>query len=146
MTYYLAYGINTNLMGMAQRCPAAKSLGKVVLHNHKLAFRHFCDIEYKKGHSMECALWSITENCERSLDRLEGYPDFYLKKEVEVDWQGHKIKAMIYFMTDRYAPSLPSEHYFEMVLEGYKSHYMRTKSLHNAIDDVLDLQNQSQYN
>lgn len=146
MTYYLAYGMNTNLMGMAQRCPAAQSLGKVVLHNHKLKFRHFCDVEFVKGHSMECALWSITDACERSLDRLEGYPDFYLKKEVDVTWQNRKIKAMIYYMTDRYAPSFPSEHYFEMVLEGYKSHNMNLKPLYNAIDDVLKCQKHPVYN
>ena len=146
MTYYLAYGMNTNLMSMAQRCPAARSLGKVVLHNHKLAFKHFCDIEYKKGYSMECALWTITDQCERSLDRLEGYPDYYLKKEVDVVFQNQKIKAMIYFMADRYAPSLPSEYYFQTVMEGYKSHKMHLKSLYNAIDDVTQAQQLAVFN
>jgi len=146
MTYYLAYGMNTDLMGMAQRCPAAKSLGKVVLHNHKLAFRHFCDIEYKKGHSMECALWTITDQCERSLDRLEGYPDYYLKKEVDVEFQGRKIKAMIYYMADHYAPSLPSEYYFQTVMEGYKCHNMHLKALYKAIDEVAIAQNIEVFN
>lgn len=145
MTYYLAYGMNTNLMGMAQRCPNARSLGKVVLHNHKLVFRQFCDAEFQKGHSMECALWYITDDCERSLDRLEGYPDFYLKKEVDVVWQNKKIKAMIYYMADRYAPSLPSEYYFDMVLQGYKSHGMHFKPLYNAIEYVRNVQNHMEY-
>lgn len=146
MKYYLAYGMNTNLMGMAQRCPNAKSLGKVVLNNHKLMFRHFCDVEMHKGHSMECALWLITDECENSLDRLEGYPDFYLKKEVDVMWENKKIKAMIYYMNDRYAPSFPSEYYFEMVLQGYKSHNMNLNSLYTAINDVLKLQKSIEIN
>ncbi len=143
MTYYLAYGMNTNLLSMAQRCPAARSLGKVILNNHKLSFRHFCDIEYKQGHNIECALWSISDDCERSLDRLEGYPEYYLKKEVDVIFQDKKIKAMIYYMADRYALSLPSEYYFQMVLEGYQSHGMNTTALFTAIDDVSALRLQS---
>lgn len=146
MTYYLAYGMNTNLVSMADRCPAARSLGKVVLNNHRLVFRHFCDVEYSQGHNMECALWSITDRCEQSLDRLEGYPDFYLKKEVDVVFNGKKIKAMVYYMTDRYAHSFPSEYYFQMVLEGYKEHNIDLNQLHRAIDDVTFKQKMPVYN
>jgi len=66
MSYYLAYGMNTNLISMATRCPAAQSLGKVKLPGHKLSFKYFCDIESAVGQDMECVLWNITEACEQS--------------------------------------------------------------------------------
>lgn len=137
-TYYLAYGMNTNLRSMEQRCPNAISLGKVILPDHELKFKHFCDIEYKKDSQMECVLWSITEECERSLDRLEGYPDFYLKKEVQVKHQGKTITAMVYYMTDNSYYQLPSEYYFELVLAGYLSHHMNVEQIHAALDQVLN--------
>ena len=51
--YMLAYGMNTNLNSMRWRCPQARSLGKVTLKDHKLAFRTFCDAVNKPGATME---------------------------------------------------------------------------------------------
>jgi len=137
-TYYLAYGMNTNLDSMKSRCPDAISLGKVWLLDHELRFKHFCDIEQNLGSMMECALWSITEACERSLDRLEGYPDFYLKKEVKVKWNNKNIIAMIYYMADSYHEyDFPSEYYFSTVITGYKQHEMNLDSLYTALDFVV---------
>jgi hypothetical protein len=60
-TYYLAYGMNTNLESMKSRCPDAVSLGKVWLDDHRLQFKYFCDAEYHPGSKMPCVLWSITD-------------------------------------------------------------------------------------
>jgi len=134
--YYLAYGMNTNLSSMHQRCPNAISLGKVTLPDHELQFKQFCDVVPKKGSDVDCVLWSITEQCEKSLDRLEGYPDFYTKKNVQVWHQGKLIWAMIYVMTDYYEQNLPSEYYFFTVLEGYRSHNIDENQLHQALNRV----------
>lgn len=134
--FYLAYGMNTNLQQMAQRCPLAQSLGKVILEDHKLAFKVFCDAIVSPGDNLECVLWSITEDCEQALDRLEGYPDFYRKKEVSVLFNKKPIKAMIYFMTDFYEKSLPSSVYLKLVTEGYIDHKLNTKQIYSAIDEV----------
>jgi gamma-glutamylcyclotransferase (GGCT)/AIG2-like uncharacterized protein YtfP len=136
--YYLAYGMNTNLAQMALRCPAAKSLGPVKLKDHKLAFKLFCDAVVSEGDSMDCVLWTITDRCEAALDRLEGYPDFYGKKEVTVFYQSKPIKAMIYYMTDFYKSSLPSEHYLKTVTEGYLDHNMNLEQIYHAIDEVTE--------
>lgn len=136
--YYLAYGMNTNLAQMALRCPAAKSLGPVKLKGHKLAFKLFCDAVISEGDSMDCVLWTITDGCESALDRLEGYPDFYGKKEVTVLYRGKPIKAMIYYMTDFYKSSLPSEHYLKTVTEGYLDHNMNLEQIYHAIDEVTE--------
>ena len=136
--YYLAYGMNTNIRQMAQRCPAAQSLGKVKLHGHKLAFKTFCDAVKSPGDVMECALWSITDDCERALDALEGFPDFYGKKEVTVYYRNQPIKAMIYFMTDYYTGGYPSESYLSMVIEGYKEHCISGSYIIDAMEEVFD--------
>jgi gamma-glutamylcyclotransferase (GGCT)/AIG2-like uncharacterized protein YtfP len=136
--FYLAYGMNSNLAQMAQRCPAARSLGRVKLYDHKLSFKTFCDAVPTSGSVMQCALWSITEDCEQALDRLEGFPDFYGKKEVEVMYQGKLIKAMIYYMTDFYRSGLPSESYLRMVTEGYLDHNIDFEQIYHALDEVTE--------
>ena len=136
MSYYLAYGMNTNLSSMATRCPAAQSLGKVTLLGHKLAFKYFCDIESAVGREMECVLWNITEDCEQSLDATEGYPDFYGKKEVDVTHNGRKIRAMIYYMTGRDQPAQPSESYLNMVTQGYSEHNINIMQLVTALEEL----------
>lgn len=143
-TYYLAYGMNTNLKGMKSRCPDAVWLGKVVLTDHKLQFKHHCDAQYDRNSEMECALWSITDKCEQSLDRLEGFPDYYLKKEVSVIWKGKSIRAMIYFMPNDNFLDFPSEYYFQLVVEGYKQNNMNLDILYTALDEVVK-ENKSVY-
>lgn len=135
--YYLAYGMNTNKSSMSLRCPQAVSLGKVSVPGHKLAFRHFCDAVASPKDSMECALWSITEDCERNLDALEGFPDFYRKKEVAVEFQGRTVLAMIYYMNDSYyQPSAPSEGYLNTVVEGYTEHSMPIMQIVSALEEL----------
>lgn len=134
--FYLAYGMNSNKNSMAQRCPAAKSLGSVILRGHKLAFKHFCDAVVEPQSQMVCALWDITEDCERSLDALEGYPHFYGKKEVDVIYNGRKIRAMIYYMTDYYDYGIPSRSYLDMVVEGYCHHDMKISQIVEALEEL----------
>lgn len=78
---YFAYGSNINLEQMDYRCPDATVVGPVVLENYELLFRRggFATIEPKKGERVHGLLWSITPECERSLDLYEGYPRFYDK-------------------------------------------------------------------
>ena len=129
MSYYLAYGMNTNLSSMATRCPAAQSLGKITLPGHKLAFKYFCDIESAVDREIECVLWNIT-------DATEGYPDFYGKKEVDVTHNGRKIRAMIYYMTGRDQPAQPSESYLNMVTQGYSEHNINIMQLVTALEEL----------
>lgn len=136
MKYYLAYGMNTNKQQMSWRCPKAQSLGPVKLKDHKLAFKHFCDAVESPGDTMNCVLWTITDECERSLDMLEGYPNFYDKKLVKVKHRGRTIEAMIYYMTDMNDVGYPSESYLTMVIEGYLQHNVSVEQVENALEDV----------
>ena len=66
---YIAYGSNMNIEQMAMRCPKATPLGKYILEDYKLEFRGVANIIECKGARTPVAIWSITESCERSLDR-----------------------------------------------------------------------------
>lgn len=131
--YYLAYGMNTNLSSMSSRCPSAELLGKVTVPGHRLCFKNHCDVVVDKNSSLECVLWSITQECEHSLDILEGYPDYYTKKNLTVDFQGKLIQAMIYHMRDRAQESLPSQNYLDLVVQGYAENNLDSEQIKQAI-------------
>ena len=129
---YLAYGMNTNLDQMARRCPQAESLGRYDLHNFRLCFRGPADIEYSPGDSLQCVLWRITKDCERSLDLLEGYPTFYTKRYIPVSYNGVPQRAMIYQMVDFIGYDPPGDGYVRMLDEGYRSHGLDTEQIYSA--------------
>jgi gamma-glutamylcyclotransferase (GGCT)/AIG2-like uncharacterized protein YtfP len=131
--YYLAYGMNTNIASMKNRCPQAQSLGLVNVPDHALVFRTHCDVIPELGSTLQCVLWSITDQCEDSLDLLEGYPSYYNKKELTVQFQGRRVRAMIYYMQDREYQRMPSAAYFDMVRVGYQEHGLSTSALEKAL-------------
>ena len=121
---------------MAYRCPDASVVGPVTLENYELLFRRggFATIAPKEGETVTGLLWSITPGCERSLDRYEGYPRFYDKRMVTVrDSEGRSLSVMAYIMDERFRePMLPTESYYNGILEGYRQNDMPTAPLKRA--------------
>ena len=101
---YLAYGSNLNVEQMKRRCPGAKILGTAILPDYELLFKgsrtgSYLTVEKKRNSSVPLGVWEVDELCERNLDRYEGYPDFYYKKEIEIDvkrFSTGKVKKEIY--------------------------------------------------
>jgi len=137
--YYFAYGMNTNIAEMNNRCPKAVSLGRCVLPNFELKFRHHADIDLVPGSAMEGVLWEITPECEKSLDRLEGYPYYYNKIDV-VLLDGSV--AMAYIMNSKGPEIAPSVGYDNCLYEGYLAHGLDVDNLTAHIDMLL----QGEYN
>ncbi|WP_052263132.1 gamma-glutamylcyclotransferase family protein [Clostridium tyrobutyricum] len=140
---YGAYGSNMNLERMGNRCPKAKVVGVGVLENYKLNFRGrykgVANIEPCKGRTLPIVLWEITEECERTLDLYEGFPDLYVKKQIKVT-SGHKSKEpMFYVMADKYAdvPAAPTEYYFGVIARGYSDNKIDLKTLEIAYSECL---------
>ena len=140
-TLYFAYGSNINLDQMAYRCPDAQVVGPVTLENYELLFRRggFATIAPKEGESVTGLLWSITPGCERSLDRYEGYPRFYDKRMVTVrDSEGRSLSVMAYIMDERFRePMLPTESYYNGILEGYRQNGLPGSALKKAWDHAV---------
>jgi hypothetical protein len=140
--YYFAYGMNTNIAEMSMRCPQAINLGRCTLQGFELKFRLHADIDRVAGSAMEGVLWDITEDCERALDRLEGYPYYYDKIEVIVipDKPVNKISkvvAMAYTMTGKGPEEPPSTGYEQCLIEGYTANGLDVDKLTAKIDSII---------
>jgi gamma-glutamylcyclotransferase (GGCT)/AIG2-like uncharacterized protein YtfP len=129
---YFAYGMNTNKEEMAYRCPTALPMGKAILPGYRFEFKSFATVVPSPKEQVEGVLWSITESDESALDILEGYPEFYDKKNVSVIHNNLTYIAMTYIMgpkEQRYPPSLG---YYSMVSEGYQSFGLSQQQLLDA--------------
>jgi hypothetical protein len=140
--YYFAYGMNTNIAEMTQRCPKAINFGRCILKGFELKFRHHADIDQVAGSEMEGVLWDITNECERALDSLEGYPYYYDKIEVivipdiPVNNCTH-IMAMAYVMTSKGPEEIPSVQYEQCLIEGYKDNGLDVEKLTTQIESLI---------
>ena len=134
--------MNTNIGEMSSRCPKAINLGRCTLKGFELKFRLHADIDQVDGSEMEGVLWDITEDCERALDRLEGYPYYYDKVEVVVnpatlvDTMTH-IVAMAYIMNTKGQEEAPSTGYEDCLIEGYTANGLNVDKLTTKIDSLI---------
>ena len=136
---YLAYGSNLSVDQMAFRCPEAKIVGRAVLKDWKLVFRTHADIEPCNGSEVPVLIWEIKPDDERNLDRYEGYPFYYIKKNLEVTMTetGENVTAMAYVMTrGRKAAVPPAKHYYDIISEGYERFGFDKAVLEQALREV----------
>jgi gamma-glutamylcyclotransferase (GGCT)/AIG2-like uncharacterized protein YtfP len=120
---YFAYGMNTNVGEMAHRCPDARSLGHARLPGYKFTFNRHADLMNMGDEYCDGVLWEITEDCLMALDALEGYPLYYTRFEVDVEWNGETVRAITYQMNpENQIPAIPSTSYYFMVTKGYAQH------------------------
>ena len=122
--YYIAYGSNLNRSQMALRCPDAKAAGTAVIEGYELLFKGsrtgaYLTIEKKKGGKVPVALWEVSREDEKRLDRYEGYPAFYYKKSMKVRLAGKTVDAFVYIMHEERKRGIPSRFYVETCIEGY---------------------------
>ena len=136
---YIAYGSNMNLEQMDQRCPGARVTGKCCLRDHRLFFAGRPDaavasIEPAPGHAVPVVLWEITPKDEQALDRYEGFPWFYGKRELPVETDSEPVSAMAYVMGPGFLYGFPSESYLNCIREGYASAGFDTVVLDEAVE------------
>ena len=98
---YFAYGSNLNVEQMKSRCPDSVGISAAVLSGWKLVERTYADIEPAAGECVNGALYEISERDLENLDRYEGFPGYYIRREVMVtDNAGVFRKAWVYIMTE----------------------------------------------
>lgn len=130
--YYFAYGANLNVEGMRFRCPQARPVARIELNNYQLVFRGVADLISKKGSKATGVIWNITKECEKSLDRFEGYPFLYGKKFFEVELNGKVEEVMFYYMLKRDF-DFPNKPYYETIKGGYVDFCLDLDFLDNAL-------------
>ncbi len=143
--YYIAYGSNLNLRQMQFRCPDARIVGTAELSGWRLMYKgsergYYLTIEQAEGFAVPVAVWAVSEQDERSLDRYEGYPSFYYKKTLSLTLHGTEsgetrpLTAFAYIMHEDRALGRPSESYAERCREGYEAFGFDTAYLDEAYE------------
>lgn len=120
--YYFAYGSNMDISQMKRRCPMAKPIRPLMIKGWKLIFRSVADITPAgKDNVVRGALWEITEQCEQSLDRYEGWrPDetgLYRKIYFKTSTVDGPVMAYVMNSDEHLAPA---DLYLETIMRGYK--------------------------
>ena len=131
-SYYFGYGMNTHPEQMAKRCPDATLVGVAYLDNYRLVFRNHADIEIDTGSSVCGVLWEVSDKDMIALDRLEGFPRYYLRQRVLVETTTESYVAWVYSMEDQDYEMTPSQSYYDMCTAGYKHHGVPTAQLVEA--------------
>ena len=143
--YYLAYGSNLNVAQMRWRCPDARALGTATIEDYRLLFKgsktgSYLTIEAKEGAQVPVAVWEVSDEDEKRLDRYEGFPTFYYKKELEITFTGiktgkkRKRKCFVYIMHEDRTIGIPSRSYVETCIEGYRDFGFNLKYLKDAYE------------
>lgn len=143
--YYLAYGSNLNIGQMKFRCPTARVVGTAEIDGYELLFKgsksgSYLTIEPREGATVPVAVWEVQEQDELNLDRYEGYPTFYYKKEMQIVMKGIRTgkervrDAFVYIMHEDRPYGIPSWHYVETCTAGYYSFGFDENLLYEAIE------------
>ena len=78
-----------------------------MLEGWRLVFRRYATIKKCEGFKVPVLIWKISEQDEKNLDIYEGYPKFYVKKELKIAVKSldgddlGKLTAMVYIMTKK---------------------------------------------
>lgn len=129
---------------MQRRCPRARIVGTSIIEDYELLFKgsktgSYLTIEPRKGAKVPVAIWKTTDSDEESLDRYEGFPTFYYKKEMELEVKGiktgkvRKRKCYVYIMHEERELGIPSGRYVKTCLDGYQAFGFDEKYLLDAI-------------
>lgn len=138
--YYLAYGSNLNIGQMAYRCPDAKIIGTAEIKDYRLKFKgsysgSYLTIEKAKGFTVPVAVWQVSDDDIRSLDRYEGYPSFYYKRTmVLLCSDGKRHRCFVYIMHEDRQLGIPSPFYVHTCEQGYDDFDFDKYKLYEAIE------------
>lgn len=141
--YYIAYGSNLSEEQMKYRTPDAKIVGTAVLYGWQLLFKVHATIEPNEKKNTPVLVWEISEKDERNLDRYEGYPSYYYKKNLQVETfplDGGDplfLTAMVYIMADGRRLAEPFSSYYKVLEDGYKAFHFPIHILEQALADSI---------
>ena len=125
---YFAYGSNLNHREMNFTCPDNKFIKRVCLDDYEFVYDgHSNKWEGAAANILKTSdnivwggLYEISESDLASLNRREGFPKSYDRKELEVkDDQGNNYLAITYFRVGKEI-GIPSNRYRKIVVSGAK--------------------------
>ena len=141
--FYLAYGSNLNLERMYDRCPDAILIGTTDLKDHRLVFRKsgsgfYLSIDQAEGRNVPVAVWKVSKTAEKNLDRYEGFPRYYQKKEVTIKVKDalrteRTVEAFVYYLPEDRPAGLPTDAYMDICSDGYRDMHLDKRYLKEAL-------------
>lgn len=136
--YYIAYGSNMDERQMATRCRDAVLVGTGSIQGYELLFKGsltgcYATIEPKAGSCVPVTLWTISRADEKRLDRYEGFPMFYYKKDVKVQMKDGTITGLVYIMHEDRHCGMPFPWYYEQMDRDYRKFGFDRAILKNAL-------------
>ena len=142
--YYIAYGSNLNTQQMFYRCPTAEVVGTGYITGYELLFKGsktgaYLTIEPHPLGRVPVAVWSVEPADERALDRYEGFPTFYYKRNFDLTiktLKGRKknLTGFAYIMHEDRPTGNPTKSYVNVCLAGYKEFDFNPNFLTYAIE------------
>ena len=130
--YYLAYGSNLDMERMGKRCPYAVVVGTTEIMGYRLLFKKSktssssSNLAVPPPKSSWKVVWKLSEYDELLLDRYEGCPRYYYKKQFQLPvWNlnGNRMKkakpCIAYVMHEDRRLGCPDAEYFELLRGGY---------------------------
>ena len=133
---------------MQFRCPDAVVAGTAVIPDYELLFKGsltgaYLTIEPKQGAHVPVGVWEVSLADELRLDRYEGFPAFYYKKEIRLPVKGRhtgKTKlydAFVYIMHEERKRGIPTGAYMHTCFAGYRDFGFDTALLLAAYDKSI---------
>ena len=147
--YYIAYGSNLNIPQMMTRCPTARIIGTSEIPDYRLLYKGsqtgaYLTIEPYEGGSVPVAVWEVSPDDEAALDRYEGFPRFYYKKEMQLPIKGirsGKVRmrtVFVYIMDEKRQLGIPSKYYVDVCREGYRAFRFDERKLSEALTASME--------
>lgn len=126
--YYFAYASNLNQKQMRERCPGSKPLFTATLPNYRLVFLGWsrqwhgaiASIRVTTGEKVLGAVYDVTEQCMRQLDKFESG---YNRLNVTVfDEDNQPVEAITYIRGGQIQveEAKPSPEYLAVIQQGYR--------------------------
>lgn len=129
---YFAYGSNLNTVQMKGRCSDSHPVTKVKLKDYKLVFNRVADIIESKDDLVYGAVYEVSDDDVKKLDRYEGYPRLYTKINVTVEDEfGEVYDVFAYVMTLK-RRGKPQENYYNIIKQGFIDWNLPVQSLVDA--------------
>jgi gamma-glutamylcyclotransferase len=140
---YFAYGSNLSLLQMASRCPTSTYHSFGVLRGYRwiIGDRGYANVvKTKDEHVVYGMLYTLEPEDETLLDRAEGVPHAYFKRELDVeliskdsdegkgstgstsliDAKGEVVKVLVYVDEKRLGEGICKEEYVARINRGIK--------------------------
>jgi len=124
--YYFAYASNLSKKQMQERCPESKPVFMATLPNYKLVFIGWsrqwhggtASIKSFRGERVRGAVYDVTEECLRKLDKYEAG---YGRLNVTVfDEDSEPKQAVTYIRSGQLDEAQPSKEYLAVIQQGYR--------------------------